>query len=119
MKTKTAGTFTVINDVKEADIWILPETDKNKNTSVWGKATASKVKTGENREVSLCEPGDNGYYILRMIDSDSFFYSSNGIELKSDYTLRIKETDSKKIVAETLDEKGVLINSYDVFSARL
>ena len=54
-----------------------------------------------------------------MIDVDRFFYSANGIETKPDYTLMIKETDSKKIVAEVSDENGLMKKTYDVFSARL
>lgn len=119
MKTKAAETITVINDVKEADIWLLPETAANKSTTVWGKATAAKVQPGESRLVPLCEPGDNGQYIIRMIDADSFFYSANGIELKPAYTLRIKETGSNSIIAEASDENGILKNTYNVFSARL
>ena len=119
IKTKAVGTFTVINDIKEADIWILPETAENNKTTVWGKADVSKIQRGESRSVPLYETGGKGRYILRMIDTDSFFYSANGIELKPDYTLRIKETETKTIVAEASDENGMLMNTYDVFSARL
>ena len=69
VETKNRITITVIDDVKEADIWILPDTAANKKTSVWGKATASHVALGESRRVPLCEPGDDGKYILRMIFS--------------------------------------------------
>jgi hypothetical protein len=119
LETKNRITITVIDDVKEADIWILPDTAANKKTSVWGKATASHVALGESRRVPLCEPGDDGKYILRMIDSDSFYYSANGIELQAGWTLRIKEKGSGAVAAEVSDENGLLKNTYDVFSARL
>lgn len=119
VETKNRITITVIDDVKEADIWILSDTAANKKTSVWGKATASHVALGESRRVPLCEPGDDGKYILRMIDSDSFYYSANGIELQAGWTLRIKEKGSGAVAAEVSDENGLLKNTYDVFSARL
>lgn len=119
VETKNRITITVIDDVKEADIWILPDTAANKKTSVWGKATASHVALGESRRVPLCEPGDDGKYILRMIDSDSFYYSANEIELQAGWTLRIKEKGSGAVAAEVSYENGLLKNTYDVFSARL
>ena len=67
------GTVTVINKIKDADIWILPQTEKNLKTTVWGTATVSKLKTRESRPTPLCEPGDDGLYIFRMIDTDSFY----------------------------------------------
>lgn len=119
VETKNRITITVIDDVKEADIWILPDTAANKKTSVWGKATASHVALGESRRVPLCEPGDDGKYILRMIDSDSFYYSANGIELQAGWTLRIKEKVSGAVAVVVSDENVLLKNTYDVFSARL
>ena len=110
---------TFINEANDADVWILSDTKENKKTTVWGKATIPKVKTGESRKVSLCESGDNGLYIFRMIDSDSFFYSADGIKLEPDNTLKIKENDSKSVVLEVSDENGDLKNSYKVFKARL
>lgn len=47
------------------------------------------------------------------------FFDEKNVFDKPDYTLRIKETDSKKIVAEVSDENGLIKKTYDVFSARL
>ena len=88
-------------------------------TTVWGTATISKIKTDESRQFSLCEPGDDGLYILRMIDTESFYYSADGIALEEGWTLRIEGNDLWSIVVEVLDESGVLQNTYEVFSARL
>lgn len=113
------NTVTFINEVKEADVWILSDTKENKKTTVWGKATVSKVKTGESRKAELCEAGDNGQYIFRMIDADSFFYSADGINLEPDNILKIKENDSQSVILEVTDENGALKNTYKVFKARL
>ncbi len=113
------NTVTFINEVKDADVWILSDTKENKKTTVWGKATVSKVKTGESRKAELCEVGDNGQYIFRMIDADSFFYSADGISLEPDNILKIKENDSQSVILEVTDENGALKNTYKVFKARL
>ena len=119
MKSTTDQTVTLINDVQDADVWILPQTPENLKTTVWGRASASDVKKGESRLVPLCEPGDGGRYLLRMIDADGFFYSANGIALRADRTIRIKETDTHAFSAEVTDENGALQNTYEVFCARL
>ena len=108
-----------INNVNDADIWILPDTEKNRKTTLWGTAGASNVKKGERRVSPLCEPGDEGRYIFRMIDVDSFFYSADGIELKEDWTAEIKGDDLNSITIEVTDENGTLKNTYKVFAARL
>lgn len=114
-----SGTVTVINKIKDADIWILPQTEKNLKTTVWGTATVSKLKTSESRPTPLCEQGDDGLYIFRMIDTDSFYYSANGIKLESNDTLEIKENEAQACALEVRDENGKVKNTYEVFSARL
>lgn len=117
--SKMENTVTFINTVTEADVWILPQTARNLKTTVWGTATAEKVKTGESRKAALCEPGNDGLYIFRMIDTDGFYYSANGISLKADRQLRIKESDTHEFSLEVTDSNGVLQNTYDVFAAKL
>lgn len=114
-----SGTVTVINKIKDADIWILPQTEKNLKTTVWGTATVSKLKTSESRQAPLCKPGDDGLYIFRMIDTDSFYYSANGIKLKSGDTVEIKENKAQTYALEVRGENGKVKNTYEVFSARL
>ena len=119
MEVTNSATITIINDVKEADFWILPQTQENQKTTLWGTATAAKVQTGESRQAILSEPGDGGLYLLRMIDADGFFYSADGIILRSGWVIRIKGNDRHEVTAEVTDENGALDNTYAVFSARL
>ena len=121
METTTVktDTITVENEIKEGDVWIIPNTQENLKTSVWGKATVAKIAVGESRETLLCEPGDEGLYLFRMIDTDEFYYSANGIALDTGDTLVIKGSDESGVTLEVKNEKGTVINSYDVFSARL
>ena len=119
MEIKSNKTVTFINGVKDADLWILPKTEENLKTTVWGAATASKIRQGESRRVPLCEPGDDGHYILRMIDTDGFFYSAGDIELGSGWTVHIRETDPRSVTVDVIDENGDTQNTYEVFKARL
>ncbi len=115
----TGTSVCFINEGKEADVWILPETEKNMKTTVWGTATAAKVQPGEHRRVPLCEPGSSGRYLLRMIDTDSFYYSANGIALADGWTLTLKEDEAHAVTAEVTDETGALQSIYEVFAAKL
>lgn len=119
MESAKTGTVTVISGLTDADMWILPDTEANRKTSLWGTATAAQVKTGESRPVSLCEPGDGGRYLLRVIDADEFYYSADGVVLQDGWTVTITETDLMSAAAEVADENGVLQHTYDVFMARL
>ena len=119
MDTNSTNAVIFINGVKDADIWILADTEANRKTTVWGTATASKVKTGESRETPLCEPGENGLYLFRMIDTDSFFYSANGISLEAGWTMQIEGEDLHSITIKVIDGDGKLSDTYDVFAARL
>ena len=100
------NSVTFINDVNDADIWILPQTEKNLKTTVWGTATVSGTLKGESYPVSLCEPGDDGYYVFRMIDKEGFYYSANGLILKNNWTVKISgESFHQEKIYET-DERG-------------
>lgn len=112
-------TVTFINGVKDADVWILPETEANRKTTVWGTATASDVKTDESRQAPLCDAGESGLYLIRMIDTDHMFYSANGVALESGWTVRVAGEDLRSVTAEVTDENGVLQGTYEVFAARL
>ena len=60
---------TFINGVTDADVWILPDTDANRKTSVWGTATASGVKTDESRQ-TVYESGQIGADRIVVIRTD-------------------------------------------------
>ena len=119
MEKPNPQTVTFVNGVQDADVWILPQTAENLKTTLWGTATASKVQTGESREAPLCEPGDDGLYLLRMIDTDHFYYSVNGITLQAGWTMRLAGEDMHSVTLEVTDENGALNGTYKVFAARL
>ena len=112
-------TVNFINEVMDADIWILSETEENLKTTLWGKATVSGIKKGESRKAPLCDTGENELYIIRMIDTNNIFYSANSVALEPGWTVRITGNDLNSVKAEITDENGVLKNTYKVFAASL
>lgn len=112
-------TVTFLNGVTDADVWLLPDTPANRKTTVWGKATLPQVKTGESRALALCDPGDDGRYLLRMIDTDGFYYAANGVALAAGWTVQVKEDDAHAVTATVTDETGAVKDTYEVFSAKL
>lgn len=110
---------TIRNGVTEADVWLLPDTAENRSTSLWGTATEAKVKTEESRKAALPEPGDDGRYLLRMIDTDGMYYSADGLTLANGWQIEIREVDIMRVTATVTDENGAVQSVYDVFSAHL
>ena len=119
MDVKTLGSVTVINGIQDADMWIIPQTEQNLKTTLWGTATAAKVKPGETRQAALCEPGDDGLYLLRMIDTDGYYYSANGLSLEANWTIQIREDDMHAVTADVLNADGDIVATYELFSAKL
>ena len=117
--TVTDRTVTLINSVNEADIWVLPDTEANRKTTLWGTATASNLQTGSSCQAGIDKPGDDGLYLFRMIDTDKMYYSSDNILLEDGWTLEIKGDLKTGIVIEVTDKDGALNATYEVFAARL
>ena len=111
---------TFVNEVEEADIWILPQTEENLKTSLWGTASIRQLGTGESAEVVLNDGYDAASYILRIIDDDHAFYSVNDLKLLDGYTIVFKYEGSKyDAVLEVYDENKGLIDSRDAFTGML
>lgn len=111
---------TVINEVIEADIWVLPQTEKNLKSSLWGTATISKLKAGDNKTVALSSVDDNEKYIVRIIDADKAYYSASDMVLGDGYTIRFK-TGNTKFDSEivSLDQNGTILLSKAAFQGVL
>ena len=109
---------TFVNGAREADAWILPMTEKNLKTTVWGKAVFPKVKKDESL-LAAVEKAEDGLYIFRMIDVDEMYYEANGVRLEEGWTVRIVQSDPYTMQLEVTDENGVLNETYEVFWASL
>ena len=74
-RSQSSISVTFLNNVEEADIWILPQTEDNLKTSLWGTPTVSKMRVGEQKAITISDEG-TGRYIVRIIDSDQAFYAA-------------------------------------------
>ena len=115
----TVGAVTFFNGVADADVWILPDTEANRKTTAWGTATAADVKGNESREIPLCEAGDEGLYLFRMIDADKLYYSADAVALKTGWTVQITGNEVFDYTLLVTNETGALQGTYEVFSASL
>ena len=106
---------TFVNDVEKADIWILPQTEENRKTSLWGTATISKRDSGDKRTVEISS-FDEGKYIVRIIDSDHAFYSADDMILGDNCTIHFKSDETKyESSIVVLDKDGKILYSKEAF----
>ncbi len=109
----------VLNKVTTTDIWIIPDTEENRKTSVWGTATISSLEV-EISQIALIPESieEDGMYLIRMIDENQMFYSADGIRLEDNQSIVIYEDNGITII-EVYAEDGAKISEYEMFSARL
>ena len=111
--------ITFINETEETtDVWVLPDIEANRKTSIWGKAMIEKLPVGSEDKVKV-EKQEEDSYLLRVIDKDQLYYEANDIIIKEGYTLKLI-LDSESFVAslEVTDETGNT-QTYEVFCASL
>ncbi|MBR0418343.1 MAG: hypothetical protein IJI66_04180 [Erysipelotrichaceae bacterium] len=111
--------ITFINETEETtDVWVLPDIEANRKTSIWGKAMIEKLPVGSEDKV-IVEKQEEDSYLLRVIDKDQLYYEANDIIIKEGYTLKLI-LDSESFVAslEVTDETGNT-QTYEVFCASL
>lgn len=111
---------TFINEIEEADVWLLPETKENLKTTLWGTPSLKKIAAGEKRPFTLSAPGPSGLYILRVIDKNGMYYSVNGVAFADGYCARLKAGEEPMAAwLEIADKDGQTVKTYSVFAARL
>ena len=113
---EAAASVTFINEVQEAQIWILPQTEENLKTSLWGTATFN-LREGEQAVLDLEAAGGPGIYIFRVIDADEGYYEANDIYLEDGYTLRFTDYGGHPFdsVLEVTDAGGNLLMQEPTF----
>ena len=109
-ETSTTGEMMKIrfvNEVEDTDLWILPQTEKNLKTSLWGTATVAMLKKEDAIEVAIEETSDH-LYILRLIDQRGALYSANDFELHDGDTIVFDAIDDDFVRARLtlLDKEG-------------
>ena len=66
--------ITFINETEETtDVWVLPDIEANRKTSIWGKAMIEKLPVGSEDKV-IVEKHEEDSYLLRVIDIDQLYY---------------------------------------------
>ena len=116
----SGASITFVNGVEEADVWILPETEANLKTTLWGTATIAKLATDASCEVSLDALGGPGVYILRLIDTRGMYYAVNGVPLAPGDIVQIRSGEvPMSALVEVTGADGALRETFEVFAARL
>ena len=109
---------TLRNEAKEADFWIIPDTEANRKTTLWGTATAAKLETGGEREITLGAPA--GQFLLRVIDTDSWYHAASGVAIREgDALLLMPDPDNDRALILEVTSADGAAQTYEVFSARL
>ena len=108
-----------INEVEEADFWILPQNPEILKTTLWGTATVAKLGTGSGTELLLREPEEAGTYIFRAIDWHKMYYSANDVRITEGSSIRFVKLNDHETVLVVTGSDGKDSTEYEVFSARL
>ncbi len=93
------------NEAEEADIWIIPQTEDNMKTGIWGKATIAKLPVNEKRELVLDKAWDAEHWIINIIAGDQY-YSALDIVLEEGYSIIFG--------SETEESSGVQIKFIEI-----
>lgn len=118
-KTENVIKISVTDKVSDADIWIIPDTEENRKTTVWGTATVS-TKLSDTKAKTVEITSDTKAYLIRIIDTDETYYSADEVSLYDNGSIIITEySDTSTVVAEVYDADGELMETYELFSARL
>ena len=108
------------NEVEEADVWLLPQTEENLKTSLWGTPSAGALEKGESAELTLTNPEYAEAWLVRIIDQDKAYYSARDLKLEDGYTVVFKSEGSKfDAVIEVHDASGAVFFSAKAFTGTL
>ncbi len=106
------GTVTFINEVEETDVWILPDTEENRELP-YSRPTIDDLALNGTSDVSLEADGD---YVIHMFSSDGMYYGVEGVALRAGDTVRFVR-QGFGCALEVTDGEGDPVSSYEVFGA--
>ena len=108
------------NEVAEADVWLLPQTEENLKTSLWGTPSAGALEKGASTELTLTNPEYAEAWLVRIIDRNKAYYSARDLQLEDGDTVVFKSEGSKfDAVIEVHDANGNLVFSAKAFTGVL
>jgi len=68
------------NSSAAADIWVLPQTEENLNTTLWGPATIH-LDEGARGDFVIPNAYDGDVFLIRIIDENDAYYAVNDVVL--------------------------------------
>ena len=110
---------TFFNESEKMDVWFLPETDENRKTSIWGKATLAGVASGASSALKVSKPATVETFIFRSIDEDKIYYEANGLVIEEGSSIRLRKNEPFSFTIEVSDSDGKTVGTYTVFAAAL
>ena len=117
--TADGPTVTIRNDLAEADVWLIPDTEANRKTTLWGTATAGKLALNATQDVALDALGGPGAYLLRAIGTDHMYYEANGLALAAGSTVRLCPGEGPGSVRVEVTDAAGKTEAIDGFAGRL
>lgn len=109
--------FTFTNEVEGGDVWILPNTKENRETSLWGKATVPKAEKGIAYPVFV-NRDTHDEYLFRMIDRGDIFYDGGVLMLYKNQAITLVKGEEGITIIVT-DSSGNIQIKKAVFNAAL
>lgn len=80
---------TIMSEMPEADLWLLPNTEANRKTMLWGTATFANLEPSTTYDIELISLEDADAWLIRMIDVDNVYYEFNDIQLEDGCELHL------------------------------
>lgn len=111
--------ITFRNDAVKADVWLIPATEANRKTTLWGTASAAACEVGESRALTLEQDVGAEAFLFRAIDADGMYYSAGDVVLEAGYSVVFKGGGDGSYMIEVLDADGRTVGTYAVFAAML
>ena len=109
-----------VNEVAEADVWVLPQTPENLKTTRGGAATVSGLAAGERQDLRLSRTEQDQVWMVRILDRDHGYYAARDLALEEGYCLEFRsDGDRLQAVLRVLDRDGKEISSQEAFVGTL
>ena len=109
-----------VNEVTEADVWVLPQTPENLKTTLWGAATVSGLAAGERKELRLSRTAEDQVWMVRILDRDHGYYAARDLVLDEGYCIEFRsDGDRLQAVLRVLDRDGKEVSSQGAFVGTL
>ncbi|MBE6726512.1 MAG: hypothetical protein E7576_15190 [Ruminococcaceae bacterium] len=112
---ESADEILFVNEVEKTDVWILPDTEENRDLPYSTPTVNDLEENGEIR-LSLSSLGGPGTYVVHMFSEDGMYYGAAGVPIEGGYTLRFRRQDWSWTL-EVSDGLGNPVGSYEVFGA--